>query len=117
MGVKFIFYGLTANKKQEYDSLLKSKIEDYELDDWLEENTEIKDAYLAISYSSMSDLTEWLGRYSKSSYIPDADAFYEIDKSDAAREAFLDLYWIKECWIDPYDVWREDVSLIIKKQY
>lgn len=60
MGVAFNFYGLAYNKKEEYQNLINQNIEDYELQEWLEENTDIKEVSLCISYSSTEEIVDWL---------------------------------------------------------
>ena len=120
MGAIFYFYCLTPNNKEQYNNLLEQKIDDYELKDWLEENTDIKDVSLSISYSSMGDLSDWLHEYSKGFYHPDEDIFFEINKTEESLKTFHELYWIKEKWIDLKDIdilWNKNNSLIILKQY
>ena len=115
MGTMFHFYGVPSDKKETYNALLKSHIADYELQDWLEENTDKKEVRFSLSYSSASSLTTWLIENSKNSYSPDEDIFFEIDKTDTAKEEFFNLYWMRERWINPYDVWHDDTFLIIQK--
>lgn len=119
MGAIFYFYRLAPDKKEQYDNLLEQKIDDYELKDYLEENTDMKDISLSISYSSMGDLSDWLNEYSKGFYSPDEDIFFEINKTEDAEKTFHELHWIKEKWINPndIDIWNNNNSLIVLKQY
>lgn len=116
MGAGFYFYGLTYAKKEEYQNLINQNIEDYDLQEWLEENTDIKEVSLCISYGSTEEINDWLYKYSKNQYMPDDDVFFEIDKSENAEREFLNLYWIKEKWINPSDVWIDNITLIVLKE-
>ena len=115
MSTCFDFYGLTPEKKQRYDHLCESKIDETELEKWLEENTEIHGVWLDISACSAGELEDWLYEYAEKIYTLEDCYIFILVKNEAIKDAFYNLEFLNNSRILD-DVWDKNLSLIIVKE-
>ena len=115
MSTCFDFYGLTPNKKQQYDYLCEKEIDETELENWLEENTEIHGVWLDISACSAGELDDWLYEYAEKNVTMDYCCIFTMSKNEAVKEAFYNLDFLNNNKILD-DVWDKNLSLIVVRE-
>lgn len=119
MGVTFNFYDVPNKYENEFNTLIHGNCEDYDLSEWLENHTINKDISFTISASNTSEIIAWCNQYEEITYSPEYIQYWKIKKSTDATLAFVNLYYIKEGFLNPLNpnmLFKDDVFLIVSIQ-